>query len=35
VTLDALVGQGVDVFFQLTPEDARVRWEAIRRRLRR
>jgi len=35
VALDVLAGQGVEVFFQPTPEDARVGWAAVRRRLRR
>jgi mannose/fructose/N-acetylgalactosamine-specific phosphotransferase system component IIB len=33
--LDALVGRGVEVFFQLAPEDARFDWEAVRRRMNR
>jgi mannose/fructose/N-acetylgalactosamine-specific phosphotransferase system component IIB len=32
--LDALAGQGIEVFFQATPEGARAGWEAVRRRLR-
>lgn len=33
--LDALAGRGIEVFFQLAPEDVRVEWAAVRRRLRR
>jgi mannose/fructose/N-acetylgalactosamine-specific phosphotransferase system component IIB len=33
--LDALTKRGVEVFFQLTPEDARVEWEVVRRRMYR
>ena len=31
--LDALAGRGVQITFQLTPEDAQVDWQAVRRRL--
>ena len=33
--LDALAERGIDVFFQLAPEDARISWEAVRRRIKR
>jgi mannose/fructose/N-acetylgalactosamine-specific phosphotransferase system component IIB len=33
--LDALAERGIEVFFQLAPEDARVEWETVRRRMRR
>lgn len=32
--LDSLADQGIEVFFQLAPEDARISWEVVRRRLR-
>jgi mannose/fructose/N-acetylgalactosamine-specific phosphotransferase system component IIB len=31
--LDALLERGIEVFFQPAPEDARVRWEAVRKRV--
>jgi mannose/fructose/N-acetylgalactosamine-specific phosphotransferase system component IIB len=30
--LDALEEQGIEVFLQLTPDDARLSWEAVRKR---
>lgn len=33
--LDALAERGVELFFQLTPEDPRAQWEAVRQRLKR
>jgi mannose/fructose/N-acetylgalactosamine-specific phosphotransferase system component IIB len=33
--LDALTGRGVKVFFQPAPEDARIEWEVVRRRMNR
>ena len=32
--LDALARRGIEVFFQLAPEDPRLEWEVVRRRLR-
>lgn len=32
--LDALAGRGIGVFFQLAPDDVRVAWEDVRRRMR-
>jgi mannose/fructose/N-acetylgalactosamine-specific phosphotransferase system component IIB len=33
--LDALAERGIAVFFQLAPEDVRLEWEVVRRRVRR
>jgi mannose/fructose/N-acetylgalactosamine-specific phosphotransferase system component IIB len=33
--LDELAGRGIEVFVQLSPEEARVKWEVLRRRLLR
>jgi PTS system mannose-specific IIB component len=35
VALDALAGRGIEVFFQLSPEDVRLEWDVVRLRIKR